>query len=198
MRLFVIPGLAVILILAVFTLSPACAVEPMDGFLPERIIDGRYFRVLVARELQEPDLLQTLDISPQHSILLSSDHGSGVTFSSRNIADLLDALFEWSSNMLDMHLYTFKGTIAITRDEQELKEIHRRLYGHEAYSDKAFYVSEKNCIYVSAADFTKEVIGHEIAHVLIMNYFVVAPPVKVQEVLAGYIEYQIRKNKPLR
>jgi hypothetical protein len=32
------------------------------------------------------------------------------------------------------------------------------------------------------------------AHALISNYFVVAPPPKVQEILAGYVEYSVRKR----
>lgn len=34
-------------------------------------------------------------------------------------------------------------------------------------------------------------------HALMSHYFVVQPSVKIQEVLAGYVEYQLRKSKEL-
>ena len=51
-----------------------------------------------------------------------------------------------------------------------------------------------NTIYASAENFKIGVIGHEIAHAVISHYFVVQPSVKIQEVLAGYVEYQLRKT----
>jgi len=35
---------------------------------------------------------------------------------------------------------------------------------------------------------------HEIAHAVISHYFIVPPPAKIQEVLAGYVEYDLRKS----
>ena len=40
-----------------------------------------------------------------------------------------------------------------------------------------------------------KVLGHEIGHAVISHYFVVLPSVKVQEVLAVYVEYQLRKTE---
>jgi hypothetical protein len=57
----------------------------------------------------------------------------------------------------------------------------------------SFYVYDLNTIYVSAGSFKREVLGHEIAHAVISHYFVVQPPMKAQEVLAGYVEYQLRE-----
>jgi hypothetical protein len=41
------------------------------------------------------------------------------------------------------------------------------------------------------------VLGHEIAHAIMSHYFVVLPSEKIQEVLAGFVEYQLRKNVTL-
>jgi hypothetical protein len=53
---------------------------------------------------------------------------------------------------------------------------------------------EGNTIYVSLKDVSLGMLAHEVAHAIISSYFVVAPPEKVQEVLAGYVEYSIRKK----
>ena len=92
---------------------------------------------------------------------------------------------------VDIH---FRGTIKVSRDETELADIYLRLYGTERRSEKAFYIYELNTLYVTEQDFTKEILGHEMGHAIISNFFVVPAPEKVQEVLAGYIEYQLRKH----
>jgi len=57
----------------------------------------------------------------------------------------------------------------------------------------SFYVNDISAIYISGENFRREILGHEIAHAIINHYFVVSPPIKVQEILAKYIEYQLRK-----
>jgi hypothetical protein len=56
-------------------------------------------------------------------------------------------------------------------------------------------------VYISYPEMTIGMLGHKIAHAIISHYFVVPPPAKIQEVLAGYVEYSIRKSAgtlPLR
>ena len=62
----------------------------------------------------------------------------------------------------------------------------------KTYNDVTF--TDINTIYITAENFKKAVLGHEVAHAVISHYFVVQPSMKVQEVLAGYIEYQLRKT----
>ncbi len=37
-------------------------------------------------------------------------------------------------------------------------------------------------------------LGHEMGHVIISHYFVVPPSYRIQEVLTGYVEFQLRKS----
>jgi hypothetical protein len=170
----------------------AFAKGPDDGFSSAKKMDGRYFTVDLAEGVDELSLVQSLNIAPQDKILAGQSTDMP-QFSSNKLIDLVDALFLWSCNVLDMQLYTYRGSLKVVRDEAALAEVYRRLYGTERTGEKAFYVYEGNTVYVAAADFTKEIVGHEVAHAVISNFFVVQPPAKVQEVLAGYIEYQLRK-----
>jgi hypothetical protein len=105
---------------------------------------------------------------------------------------LLDGFYEWASDILDMHVVGYHGDIKVVQNAEELQDIYRRLYGSEL-SQKSFYLYEEDTLYVAAPDFSKEVLGHELGHVVVCNYFVVQPSAKAAEVLAGYIEYQLRK-----
>ena len=98
------------------------------------------------------------------------------------------------SDMVDMHIYNFKGAIKICRDNAGMNKIYRGLFGKdmEPYM-LAFYVNENSTIYIFEESFRREVLGHKIAHAIMNHYFVVSPPVKVQEILSKYVEYQLRK-----
>mgnify|MGYP001767742984 CR=1 FL=1 len=172
---------------------PAFARTPEDGFITARKVDARYFAIHLAAGVEEMALVQGLGVGPEHKILAGQLVGSP-QFSSNSLADILDAFFLWSCNVLDMQLYSYRGTVKVVADENALADIYRRLFGEERTGEKAFYVYEINTLYVAAPNFTKEIVGHEVAHAIISNFFVVQPPAKVQEVLAGYIEYQLRKT----
>jgi hypothetical protein len=187
--------LRVILVLGVFvssffTAGPSWAVD--DGFPSGKKIVSRYFTVTLAPGVDEGALVSRLNIGPQHKIL-AGESLKGVTYSPNNLGDLLDALFGWACGVLDMQLYSYRGEIKVTADAKQLSAVYQKLYGRDSRSDKGFYIFEVNTLYVTADAFTREIVGHELAHAVISNFFVVQPPEKVAEVLAGYIEYQLRK-----
>lgn len=109
------------------------------------------------------------------------------------LADMLDGLFSRVCDILDMQLYSYQGTIKICRDGKHLSSVYRQLFNRDTEM-AAFYVSELNTIYIDSERFIPAVLGHEIGHAIMCQYFVVPPPVKVSEVLAGYVEYQLRKR----
>jgi len=47
-------------------------------------------------------------------------------------------------------------------------------------------------VYVSEEAFQPGIIGHEMSHAIISRYFGIPAPVKVQEVLSMYVEYNLR------
>jgi len=162
-----------------------------DGFGPAKEIEGKYFTIYYAPQLEASGLAQRLSISASDKVL------SGGSLEVKNpsaseLADMVDILFNRVCNILDMDVYSFKGNIKICRDKDQLKGIYSNLFEKEL-TRLSFYVYELNTVYISAESFTREILGHEIAHAVISHYFVVLPSVKVQEILASYVEYQLRK-----
>ena len=94
---------------------------------------------------------------------------------------------------LDMNLYSLQGNLKICNDRNHLNNVYDSIFGRKLQAS-SFYIDEYNTIYISADDFTKEILGHEIAHMIISHYFVVQPPQKVAEILSGYVEYRLRKT----
>jgi hypothetical protein len=156
----------------------------------DNVVKGKYFDVYYnGCDLSE--IAQKLDVKYFLHIDVFSQISSGRDINSI-IADLFDSIYLEVSDILDIHIYSFKGTICIFPDKAKIKEVLSE-YMEEPPNVPAFYFHEKNTIYASSADMTLGVLAHEIAHAIITQYFVVTPPSKVQEVLASYVEYSIRK-----
>lgn len=163
-----------------------------DGFGAAKKIESNHFTIYYAPELEIATLAQWLNINPSDEILVGK--GRQEYSSVGELTDMLDTLFVRVCDILDMQLYSFKGNIKICKDFTHLKAIYRNLFDKEL-TGQSFYINDLNTIYISKDNFKQEILGHEIGHAVISHYFVVLPSVKIQEVLAGYVEYQLRRIK---
>jgi len=185
-----------VFILFIFLLSlPSLGHAVNDGFSAASIEDSQYFQIHFQKGTSHSQLLEKLDFIPDQEWLLNSNFDKNISFA--GLTGAIDALFIRVSSILDMYLYTFKGNIKVCQNHDQLKKIFYTLYHNQSIPDTgySFYVHELKTIYISQDHFTKAVLSHEIAHAVISHYFVVQPSIKVQEVLAGYIEFQIRKSR---
>ena len=161
-----------------------------DGFASARKIESAHFAIFLAAQVEYAQLAQKLNVTQVDRIMVDADAKAGPL---STLSEMLDILFLRVCNTLDMQLYSFKGNIKICKDYEQLKSIYKNLFNADLGGMVSFYVYDLNTIYISTESFKREVLGHEIAHAVISHYFVVQPPMKVQEVLAGYVEYQLRK-----
>ena len=157
-----------------------------DGFGAAKKVQGQHFIVMYAPQVDLSALAMSLDFRP--SDMIASGGGS-----SGSLPDMLDALYAKVCDILDMQVYSYQGTIKVCRDAQQLESVYRAIFGRDM-TLSSFYVNELNTIYIDQQHFTQWVLGHEMSHAVQCHYFVVPPPVKVSEVLAGYVEYQLRKR----
>jgi hypothetical protein len=158
-----------------------------DRFGSARKIDTQHFTVYFAPSIDLPELAQSFNIRASDDVLTGRSSGAG-------LEGMIDTLFSLACDILDMQLYSYHGTIKICPDQAKLDEIYNTLFNKSLQSRKPFYVYDLDTIYISADSFTREILGHEMGHAIISHYFVVLPSVKIQEVLAAYVEYQLRKH----
>lgn len=170
-----------------FCFSLAYALD--DGFGPAKRIETGHFTLYYSSGLDLGELAQGLNIGISDRLLA----GQSIS-SSGDLADMLDVLFTRVCDILDMQLYSFKGNIKVCRDDAQLTDIYTNLFASDLGNRRSFYVYDLNTIYISPESFKREILGHEIGHAIISHYFVVLPSVKIQEVLASYVEYQLRKS----
>lgn len=153
---------------------------------------GKYFTVRAVAGVEPTAVLSKLQFdhfSRPESLLADKTADSRST-----LANTLDSLYGEVSDILDIHMYSFEGTLVIVADQPAVAREFRAIFGAD-FGERSFYLAEKNTIYISFRDLTLGMLGHEIAHAILTRYFVVPTPVTVQEVLAGYVEYSLRKAR---
>jgi len=179
--------LKVFLIAFFFTSISSLAYAVDDGFGSAKKIESQHFVVFYAPQIDPYLLLEKLNIGPTDLVLSEGPSAKG-----DGLAVALDALYNIVMQALDMNLYSLQGNIKVCSDRNHLSSVYESIFSRQLKAS-SFYINEYNTIYISADDFTKEILGHEIAHMIISHYFVVQPPQKVAEILSGYVEYQLRK-----
>jgi hypothetical protein len=153
---------------------------------------GRYFTVRASSGIEPTAVLNKLqfDYFAHPESMLAADGADAASV----LAKTLDSLYSEVSDILDIHMYSFEGAVVIVADQAAVAREFRALFGTD-FAERSFYLADKNTIYISYKDLALGMLGHEIAHAIMTRYFVVATPAKVQEVLAGYVEYSLRKSR---
>ena len=184
----------VFLICIALILSASYALAVDDGLSFGKKIEGKYITVYcpagpdVARRLTEQ-----LNIRPSAKISTGQSLECKSTCE-EELAQMLDTLFIQVSDILEMHLYSLKTNVKICKTDTELKDLYNRLFNSSLGDRRSFYVYDFNSIYVSEDGFNAGIIGHEMSHAIISHYFVTPTPVKMQEVLSMYVEYNLRST----
>ena len=181
-----------ILFIPIIILTGAsCASAVDDGAAFDKKAEGKYVTVYYYSSADILHLEQLLNIRPSDKIIAGESLHAKKS-EEEKLAQMLDTLFLQVSDILEMHLYSLNTSVKICRNNSELNGIYEHLFNSSLGGRSSFYVYDVNSIYVSEEEFKKGIIGHEMAHAVICHYFVVPPPVKIQEVLAMYVEYSLR------
>jgi len=173
-----------------WSVSSACALD--DGFSSDKKFEGKYITAYCAPGLDVQSLMSKLNVRPSDQILAGQSRRSS-DLPDGELAPMLDTLFLKVSNILDMHLYSLKTDLKICNTNDELTDIYRHLFNASLGGRRSFYVYDLNSIYISADAFQPGIVGHEMSHAIIGHYFGIPAPVKVQEVLSMYVEYNLKK-----
>ena len=163
--------------------------EAKDGFDVNEIRHSHYFTIYVEEGTDLNDLAVKLAVPPSIKAIIRDIPSSSGGFS---FEDQMDILFLAVSEIMDIRLKKFHGEVKICKDAASLSRVATNLFGR-SIQPRAFYVVGLDTLYVDADTVTLNVLGHELSHAVQTHYFVVAPPEKIQEVLAGFVEYQLRK-----
>jgi len=152
-----------------------------------RDLEGKYFTIRLENGVEEKELLAKLNRVSlfQLDALGSSDENA--------LAVFMDALYLEVCDQLDIHIYDMKITLNVLPKREEFRALIKAKFGKDTDSS-ACYVHNDKAIYAADEGIRPGVLAHEISHAILMRYFVVPPPEKLQEIMCGYVEYSINKK----
>ncbi|MBN1586082.1 MAG: hypothetical protein JW937_01485 [Candidatus Omnitrophica bacterium] len=157
-------------------------------------LETRYFDVTVHEDVDIVQLYSQIHVNEfEHLDILV---GGDLSDPTQGLKECLDALYLEVSDILDIHLRTVRYKIEIYSSKLDLAEVSVRNYGYHKHGS-AYYSFERNTLYFCAEELRTGILGHEMAHAIVCSYFVVPPPEKAQEILCGYVEFQLNKKLAL-
>lgn len=102
----------------------------------------------------------------------------------------VDQLVGRVQEILDMRPVGLKFAIELLASPGEVQSIYQQQYQRRV-DFIAFYSPRNETVYFAVNKLQRNVFAHEIAHAIIDRYFDKAPPVKIHELLAQYVEKQL-------
>lgn len=99
----------------------------------------------------------------------------------------VDALYERVQEILDMRRGRGKVIINLYPDGKQLQGALHEIY-NKPIRLRAWYIYERNTIYLNVKDVHEGMLAHEMAHSIIDQYLIVRPPKATAEILARYVD----------
>ncbi|MCX5715609.1 MAG: hypothetical protein NTV07_01865 [Candidatus Omnitrophica bacterium] len=103
-----------------------------------------------------------------------------------------DVIFLKVQELLDMRPPNMHPDIRIYRTKEEIDKVYVEICNEEG-KFIAFYIFNLNTLYACEERVSESVIAHEIAHCVLDHHFNVAPPQKIGEMLAHYVELNLKE-----
>jgi hypothetical protein len=128
-----------------------------------------------------------VDYSPDAGSLRWIFTGSDGNPFTERIKNKVDILYERVKEILGMYKGMEKVFIHVFRDQGQLHTAYYDIYGRETRL-RAWYIFERNTIYINVNDLHEGILAHEMAHAIIDNYLTVRPPTASAEILARYVD----------
>jgi hypothetical protein len=177
------PWILRILIILLFLHLPAQVLP--QAWLAEEKITSRYTRVFYEDEGTLRLFNKRLKLGSLTSIL--KKRSPGEISLERQVSEKIDIIIDRVKAILDMYPRNLRIDIKIMPDASLVQSIYKKRYYREV-DFIAFYSPQERTIYISAEDARSNILAHEIAHAIIDQYFGVAAPVKIHEILAQYVD----------
>ena len=168
---------------------PLFANISQDGLMLSKEIKSRYFTIYLKDGVDLERLAMRMAVPSSIKAVIRTNIDG---FHTENLGDQFDLLYLAVYEILEVRLKQFESSIKVCGDADCLVEVAERLFGQKVKTG-GFYVVALDTLYVDSDHVTLNIAGHELAHAILTKYFVVPPSERIQEVLAGYVEYELRK-----
>ncbi|PKL50029.1 MAG: hypothetical protein CVV37_07380 [Nitrospira bacterium HGW-Nitrospira-1] len=162
---------------------------PDSKRLPFAVFCLGLFLIIFAQSLEAETWTKKLET--QYTVIYYSNENDLDAFVGK--AGNIDRIVNRVEGLLDMYPADLHFNIYIYQTYRETEAIYRTM-GELDRAPIAFYSHKTKTVYISLETITDGVLAHEAAHVVINFYFVTPPPVRMQEILAQYVDRHLREK----
>lgn len=127
------------------------------------------------------------DAAQKDAVITKEDPETGLIFMKDNV----DSLVYRVKQILGIYPPDLRFNINVYKTYSELTAAFQRL-SLTGDAPVAFYSHQYRTIYISAEKLNDTILAHEIAHAVINSYFTPTPSTQMQEVLAHYVEKNLK------
>ena len=177
-----------VLITALFLVLPGATA----GAAPWKVVKTRYLNL----HYQYPSDIEQFDaaIKPVKHLSGFSSFSAGEPKQGRfgPLSDKVDRLVEKVQLILDMRK-PIRINVRIHSNKKALHDTYFKLF-RKRRKLRAWYIFERNTIYVNVKDLFSGMLAHEVAHAVIDNYMDARPPRATAEILARYVDGHLNEK----
>jgi len=183
-----------VIVCCLYLLAPVLGFAAGDDFGTATKIDTEHFTIYYKSGVDINSLISQLHVSKTDQILANQMLNASSPES--QLSSMIEILFTRAGDILDMHVPGLKVNIRIFATQQDLIAYYNDLFhANIPGAGDSFYLEGVRSIFMSAENLKREILGHEIGQAIMSRYFTSQPSARIQEVLSGYIQYQLRKSK---
>lgn len=185
--LLIISGKYIFLFLFLISFSESVFADEDPGNFIE--FESRFFSFSIEKQVDIKKLARRISLRniPFQNLLNISRN---LIDPRQRLAKKTEFLFIRVQNILKMFPKKMgKITIHISKDFSFLKKLIKKQQYHQK---TAMYLLNDHTLYISAAHFNEYLLAHEIAHAIILHYFMIPPPLDVQEILVRHADTKLK------
>lgn len=119
----------------------------------------------------------------------------------KGVEEYLDQVLRHVQIILDMPVSGMKLKVKLYNDPDEVALLYKQqiskgtAIAHQTARPLAFYWKKDNTIHIQVQQVHLGMLAHEMAHAIMFHFFIPPPPLKIQEMLAIYVDREIYNMK---
>ncbi len=166
-------------------------VKDMDAHIDWRVIEGSFVTLYVDPEVNLRRAQGRLNVSfakrdpVERHLFLDKGLDDG-----ERLVNKFDIIYRKAQKILNMYPRNLNVDVKIYANERDMQRHYTDIFKEKQHY-KSFYILRYNTIYISYSTLDAHILSHEMGHAISDHYFVIQPPPRIKELLAGYVDLHL-------
>ena len=178
------------MVLLICVVGIAGSARSDDGFVSDKEYKSYFFDIYAEKDIDKDKIVMGLYSPPSLTALIRK---SISMFDINTVSGVLDVLYMGVAEIMDMRLRKFRCSVKICKDTDTFEKLKESIYGQKTDQRRSFYLPQSNTIYINSEKPDISAVGYAMSQAIQTNYFIVPAPESLQEITAGYVEFELKR-----